>query len=67
MHYETTTTDDDTTLSQYLRHLWCKEKGTKNHGELLRIDISKPQWFVDPTHRVKCVAGVFFEMIKGPV
>ena len=41
--------------------------GWVNHGGCLPSYLIEPSWFADPTHRAKCVAGVFFEMTKvGP-
>ena len=65
VHYETVITGDDTKLRRYLSHLWYKGKGTKNHGGSLPIDIPESQRFADSTHHAKCVARVFFEMVKG--
>ena len=37
----------------------------ENHGGSLPLSIKPPNCFVDPTHRVKCVARYFFDMTKG--
>jgi hypothetical protein len=66
LHYDTVVTDDDTKLKQYLSHPWYRPNGKKNHGGELPLEIPQPKWFADPTHRAKCVAGVFFDIIKGP-
>ena len=58
-------TDDDTKMKKYITHAQYKERGWKNHGGSLPSDIPEPNWFADPTHRAKCVAGAFFEMTKG--
>ena len=52
-------------MKKYITHPHYKPRGWKNHGGSLPLDIPVPQWFADPTHRAKCVAGSFFEMTKG--
>ena len=60
-------TDDDTKMKKIISHPEYKDRGWKNHGGSLPLDIPEPNWFADPTHRAKCVAGAFFEMTKGPM
>ncbi len=59
-------TDEDTKMKKYISHPEYKARGWKNRGGSLPLDIPVPNWFADPTHRAKCVAGAFFEMTKGP-
>ena len=59
-------TDDDTKMKKFISHPEYKPRGWKNHGGSLPLDIPVPNWFADPTHRAKCVAGAFFETTKGP-
>ena len=58
-------TDDDTKMKKYLTHPKYLPRGKKNIGGSLPIEIPQPNWYADPTHRAKCVAGSFFELCKG--
>ena len=58
-------TDDDTKMKKYLTHPKYRPKGKKNIGGQLPLSIPEPNWYADPTHRAKCVAGAFFELTKG--
>ena len=60
IYIETVVTDDDTKIKKYLTYPRYKRRGWKNHGGCLPLHITEPKWFADPTHRAKCVAGVFF-------
>lgn len=58
-------TDDDTKIKKYISHPKYKPNGRKNIGGSLPVDIPEPNWYADPTHRAKCVAGSFFDLCKG--
>ena len=58
-------TDDDTKMKKYLTHPKYRPNGKKNIGGQLPLSIPEPNWYADPTHRAKCVAGAFFELTKG--
>ena len=64
--YETIVTDDDTKIKKYLTYPFYASRGWVNKGGCLPLHMVEPAWFADPTHRAKCVSGVFFEMTKGP-
>ncbi len=64
---EIVVTDDDTKIKKYISYPQYAARGWVNHGGVLPRHIPEPIWFADPTHRAKCVAGVFFEMTKGKV
>ena len=53
-------TDDDTKIKKYLTHPSYANHGWKKCGGCLPSHMFEPAWFADPTHRAKCVAGVFF-------
>ena len=59
-------TDDDTKMRSYIDHHKTKPRGKKNIGGSLPSHIPVPNWYADPTHRAKCVAGSFFDLTKGP-
>ena len=62
--YERVVTDDDTKLKKYMTYPAYAPAGWVNHGGCLPSYLIEPSWFADPTHRAKCVADAFFEMIK---
>ena len=58
-------TDDDTKMKKYITHPKYRPRGKKNIGGSLPVAIPEPNWYADPTHRAKCVAGSFFDLTKG--
>ena len=60
-------TDDGTKMKKYITHAKYNPRGWKNIGGSLPDHIPEPNWFADPTHCAKYVAGDFFEMTKGPL
>lgn len=56
--------DDDNKMKKYLTHPVTRHTGKKNIDGKLPTEIHVSKWFADPTHRVKCVAGVFFYLGK---
>ena len=65
VYVEIVVTDDDTKIKKYVSYPKYAARGWKNTGGVLPSFIPEPKWLADPTHRAKCVAGVFFEMTKG--
>ena len=58
-------TDDDTKMKKFISHFKTRPRGKVNIGGCLPSTIPEPNWYADPTHRAKCVAGAFFELTKG--
>ena len=52
-------------MRKYLAHPDKKPAGRKNIGECLPKEIPVPEWYTDPTHRVKCVLDSLFELVKS--
>ena len=63
--YEYIVSDDDNKMKKYLTHPATRPTGKKNIGGRLPKEIPEPKWFADPTHRAKCVAGAFFDLVKS--
>ena len=61
VYYGTIVTDNDTKIKKYLTHPSYANRGWKNNGGCLPTHMIEPAWFADPTHRAKCIAGVFLE------
>ena len=51
---------DDGTKMKKISHAKYRPNGKNNIGGCLPLSIPKPNWYADPTHRAKCVAGAFF-------
>ena len=58
-------TDDDIKMKSYIKHPKTRPKGKKNIGGSFPKHIPVPNWYADPTHRAKFMAGLFFELTKG--
>ena len=65
MFIEYIVSDDDSTMRKYLTHPDKKPAGRKNIGGCLPKEIPVSEWYADPTHRAKCVAGAFFKLVKS--
>ena len=65
VYYVYIVSDDDTSMRKYLPHPETRPTGKKNIGGYLPKEISVPEWVSDPTHRAKCVAGSFFELVNN--
>lgn len=38
----------------------------RNIGCSLPVYIPEPNWYVDPTHRAKCLSGDLFDLVNHP-
>ena len=64
IYYEYIVSDGDNKIKNCLTHPEKRPTGKKNIGGRLPAEIPVPKWFADPTHRAKCVAGAFFDLVK---
>ena len=58
-------TDDDTKMNKTISHAKYCPNGKNNIEGCLPLSIPEPNWYVDPIHRAKCMAGAFFKLTKG--
>ena len=52
-------------MKKYISHPKYWPNRRKNIGGSLPLDIPELNWYADPTHLAKCVAGSFFDLCKG--